>query len=288
MTTFGIAEWFGHDFLSLDPTARQRLARVALGSDRSEPCPYRGGTCSKAGGVCSIREYDDDGTGRIDTATAGPMVITCPNRFEQDQMLVHWLAEITGLTEGVKMAREVPFMIARSGKPAGKIDLVVATDNQELRWFGLEVQAVYFSGDAMAPEFRHLQTDEETTPPYPQGRRHPDWRSSTAKRLMPQLQAKVPTLRRWASRIAVAVDAVLFEEAMGGASTNPSHDVDSGDVIWLVSELRDGELRRRHWEVLTLEESCDRLLAAHPIGRVDFETHLRSMLRAIPTGTMHD
>jgi len=97
--------------------------------------------------------------------------------------------------------------IARSGKPAGKIDLVVATDNQELRWFGLEVQAVYFSGDAMAPEFRHLQTDEETTPPYPQGRRHPDWRSSTAKRLMPQLQAKVPTLRRWASRIAVAVDA---------------------------------------------------------------------------------
>lgn len=284
MTTFGIAEWYGHDFLSLDPSVRQGLARVALAGEKSQPCPYRGGTCAKAGGVCAIREYDDDGTGRIDIAAAGPLVITCPNRFEQDQMLVHWLAEITGLTEDVKMAREVPFMIARSGKPAGKIDLVVATDNQDLRWFGLEVQAVYFSGNAMTPEFRLLLSDVEATPPYPRGRRHPDWRSSTAKRLMPQLQAKVPTLRRWASRIAVAVDAVLFQEAMGGPSDNPRHDVDSGDVIWLVSELEKGELRRRHWEVLTLEESCERLLAAQPIGRTDFETHLRSMLRAIPTG----
>ena len=34
MTTFGIAEWFGQDFLSLDPTARQRLARVANGAAR--------------------------------------------------------------------------------------------------------------------------------------------------------------------------------------------------------------------------------------------------------------
>ncbi len=284
MTTFGIAEWFGHDFLALDPTERQRLARAALAGQKSEPCPYRGGACSKAGGVCSIREYDDDATGRIDTTAAGPMVVTCPKRFEQGQMLIHWLAEITGLAGEVMVAREVPFMLARSGKPAGKIDLVVATGGQELRWFGLEVQAVYFSGDRMEPEFRHLLTDGEAPPPYPQGRRHPDWRSSTAKRLMPQLQAKVPTLRRWASKIAVAVDAVLLEEAMGGPSENPNHDIDSGEVIWLVSQPEGGELQRRHWEVLTLEESCERLLAAAPVGRAVFEERLRSMLQPVNAG----
>lgn len=168
-------------------------------------------------------------------------------------------------------------------KPAaGKIDLVVATDDRELRWFGLEVQSVYFSGDAMRPEFEHLRDDAGERPPFPLGKRHPDWRSSTAKRLMPQLQTKVPTLARWGSRVAVAVDSVLFDEAMGGASEQPVRDIDAGDVIWLVSALHDGQLHQHHWEVLSLAESCDRLLAADPIARTDFENLLRTRLR--PSG----
>ena len=118
-----------------------------------------------------------------------------------------WLAEIVGFDPGLtKVAREVPFMkSASTGKHAGKIDLVVAR-SEPWSWYGLEIQAVYFSGDKMEQEFEVLKDDARSDPPFPVGNRRPDWRSSGAKRLMPQLQVKGPTLRRWGSKIAVAVD----------------------------------------------------------------------------------
>ena len=180
------------------------------------------------------------------------------------------------------VAREVPFMRnTNTSRPAGKIDLVVAVDQHELRWFDLEIQAVYFSGPGMASEFRELEHDDQDKPPYPQETRRPDWRSSSAKRLMPQLQVKGPTLRRWHSKIAVAVDRPFFIKSLGGPSASPSHDLDSGDVIWLVPELADGRIVRGHWEVLTLEASTAKLLSAAPVQRSDFERTLRAKLQPL-------
>ena len=197
-------------------------------------------------------------------------------------MAVKWLADIVGFRAGdALVAREVPFMkSATTGKTAGKIDLIVATDGDELRWFGLEVQAVYFSGKGMRTEFAQLRHDSQGTPPFPLETRRPDWRSSSAKRLMPQLQVKGPTLRRWHSKIAVAIDETFFAE-IGGPSANPSQDLNTGDVIWLVPELRDSRLTRGHWEVLTLEESSTKLLNASPVSRRAFEDILRSKLNPL-------
>lgn len=97
---------------------------------------------------------------------------------------------------------------------------------------------------------------------------------------MPQLQIKGPTLRRWHSKIAVAVDRPFFA-ALGGPSVQPSQDLDAGDVVWLVPELQDGQLIRGHWEVLTLEASSERLLAADAVTRVDFERVLQQQLQLL-------
>ena len=225
-------------------------------------------------------QYDDELTGASAVTSPGPTVIMCPSRFEQDHLLIDWLTEIVGFGDDAMLAREVPFMRGNDGNHAGKIDLVIATDQHELRWFGLEIQAVYFSGDKMAPEFERCLHDTGTVPLFPTGRRRPDWRSSGPKRLAPQLQVKVPTLRRWGSKIAVAVDRPFFDW-LGGPSAAPSHDVDAGDVIWLVPEVVDGQLVRQHWEALTLEASCEKLLAAEPIPRAEFEQQLRERLRPI-------
>ncbi|MXZ87637.1 MAG: hypothetical protein F4Z07_02145 [Dehalococcoidia bacterium] len=83
------------------------------------------------------------------------------------------------------------------------------------------------------------QLSGEGGAPFPSPVRRPDWRSSSAKRLMPQLQVQVPLLRRWRSKTAVAVERP-FLEALGGASEEPSHDLDAGDVIWMVPELVAG------------------------------------------------
>ena len=182
------------------------------------------------------------------------------------------------------LAREVPFMRSTAtGKHAGMIDLVVASEENGLRWFGLEKQAVYFSGNGMGDDFTNLHQSNHPDPPYPVHNRRPDWRSSSAKRLMPQLQVKGPTLRRWGSKIAVAVDAPFFD-ALGGPSKAPSHDLNSGDVVWLVPELEDGKLVRGHWEVLTLEDSADKLLAADAVARTDFEQALREKLSPLNPG----
>ena len=54
-----------------------------------------------------------------------------------------------------------------------------------------------------------------------------------------------------------------FFEAIGGPSRKVSRDLDGGDIIWLVPQISDEyQLEALHWEVLSLEDSSDKLLAA--------------------------
>lgn len=285
---YGIAEWYGRPFSKLPPKERRHLATVALGDDPEVPnCPFQPNAtpCRKPGGVCSLIRYAPSKTGRIARPKGDPAIV-CPARFQQRSMLMRWFADIVGFArEDAMLAREVPFMHGTAtGKPAGKIDIVLAREsNDELRWYGLEIQAVYFSGKGMASEFLAMKTDRRSKPPFPNAVRRPDWRSSSAKRLMPQLQVKVPTVRRWGSKLAVAVDRPFFD-SIGGPGANPSHDLDDGDVIWLIPKLVSDQaggysLRRGHWEVLTLEETNAKLLAAAPVQRSSFESELRKRLQ---------
>lgn len=268
---YTIAEWFGRPFARLAVADRQAMARAALMEEEPLRCPFQNGqpVCGKRGGVCSIRAGD------------APPVITCPARFGESDLLPKWLARIAGFTE-VFLATEVPFMRSPStGRAAGRVDLVIAKDTEASAWFGLEVQAVYFSGKGMSADFERLRDSTATTPPEPTARRRPDWRSSSAKRLMPQLQIKGPTLRRWGTKLAVAVDAPFFD-AIGGPSAEPSQDLNDGDIIWLVPRITDDyQLAAHHWEVLSLEASCDKLLSAETVRRQEFERVLREKLRPI-------
>lgn len=289
---YGVGEWYG---TPIEVVARrnnlQATADAALGARGAPPCPFDGlgKPCKKKGGVCSLRPFEeqDDGRGLPQAAPA----IVCPKRFEQDTMVVRWLADILDYPpDATRVAREVPFMRSvATRKPAGKIDLVVARseDDGQLRWCALEIQAVYFSGPGMSNEFRNMAAHTGPDLPFPTATRRPDWRSSSAKRLLPQLQVKVPTIRRWAAKMAVAVDRAFFD-AIGGPSSQPNQDLDSGDIIWLVPEMYHETvadrfwLRRGHWEVQTLEEASNRLLAADTVPRTDFEAVLRDKLETLP------
>lgn len=113
---------------------------------------------------------------------------------------------------------------------------------------------------------------------------------------MPQLLLKGPILRRWNAKLAVCVDPRFFD-AIGGPSTRPSHDLDSGEVIWLTPDFltdRAGarHICRGHWEILTLEDSQAKLQAAKTLTRSGFEKTVREKLqrlagpfrRATPSG----
>ena len=190
------------------------------------------------------------------------------------------------VSRDVYLASEVPFMRSpTTGREAGRIDLVVAGDGDASDWMGLEVQAVYFSGGRMDADFDVLLSNTEDSPPSPTRRRRPDWRSSSAKRLMPQLEVKVPLLRQWGKKLAVAVDRPFFE-AIGGPSEAPSQDLNDGDIIWLIPEITaDYQLAAYHWEVLPLEASSKKLLSAIRVNRQEFEGALRGKLRHIGGST---
>ena len=287
---YGIGEWYGRPLLARSGHERAQLANIALDGGDAPICPFRNParSCSKRGGVCSIQKYTHGRDGRVGEPVDAP-VIVCPIRFTQDDLPIAWMADILGFNANeVMTATEVAFMHGTgTGKAAGKIDLIVARGaSEQLEWHGLEIQAVYFSGKGMQSEFERLQGPSNDIA-FPDAVRRPDWRSSSAKRLMPQLQIKVPTLRRWGAKMAVVVDRQFFD-SIGGESSNPSHDLSDGDIIWMVVDVmptNDGghRLTRGHWEVLTLERSCEKLLAAETVPRDAFLQVLKSKLSKLTT-----
>jgi len=204
---YGIGEWFGRLFTGLTTEERQAFAQQAARKAPSVECPFRASCrafdarsvpgkvlhCTKQGGVCSLREYAQTVTkGSPAVAPAGSLRTTCPHRFLEDGEIFKWVGEVLLGSSEPLVLREIGFLEAAGGGEVGYIDSVLVHPTQRpLHWCALEIQAVYFSGTNMELEFEALKNRRNTLP-FPAGDRHPDYRSSGPKRLMPQLQIKVP------------------------------------------------------------------------------------------------
>ncbi|MFP5442236.1 MAG: NotI family restriction endonuclease, partial [Betaproteobacteria bacterium] len=112
---------------------------------------------------------------------------------------------------------------------------------------------------------------------FPAGRRRPDYRSSGPKRLMPQLQIKVPTLRRWGKKMAVVVDRAFFDSI--GEMDNVA-DISNADIAWFVVRFEEVEGQKRTRIVrdevryTTLERSVEGLTGGKPVPLPVFETRI--------------
>lgn len=162
----------------------------------------------------------------------------------------------------------------------GRIDSVlVHPDLAYLRWCAVEMQAVYFSGPALSDDFPLFLDPAVTGIPYPGKIRRPDYRSSGPKRLMPQLQIKVPTLRRWGKKMAVVVDESFF--ASLGRMDSVS-DVSNSDIAWfIVGFEEEGNVARlvpRDVRYTTLERAVEGLTAGLPVTLGQFETEIMGRL----------
>lgn len=167
-----------------------------------------------------------------------PFVTVCPSRFWDGNEAFRWIGETILGTASPIVVREVAFLSAltdvpdelegegEEGAAVGRIDLVLVDPDDHRDWCALEIQAVYFSGKSMASHLKQYTTTN-MVPVFPDKARRPDYRSSGPKRLMPQLQTKVPTLRRWGKKMAVLVDKPFFSslgkmtrvfDGAGGAS----------------------------------------------------------------------
>lgn len=163
----------------------------------------------------------------------------------------------------------------------GRIDRILVTgDGTGLQWSAVEVQAVYFSGEKMEHLFVQMSQSEGGMLPWPDRIRRPDDRSSGPKRLMPQLQIKVPTLRRWGKKMAVVVDEGFFDAL--GKMEDAGH-VSNADLAWFVCRFRPGGngivLEPAFVKFTTLEHAVVGLTAGAPVTLAEFEEHIVKKLR---------
>lgn len=285
---------------------RQVLAEKQLLQFKANKlCPFKSsGTythlCTKEGGVCSLRLYEQDGNGEVCPADGvrGAIRVVCPFRFHENDEAFDWIGEVAINTSTAKKVGEVGFLESdRSldsggGDDVGRLDMILidtmSLGQDELRWVAAEIQAVYFSGREMASEFkaiaRHIAEGGNGLI-WPTETRRPDYRSSGVKRLMPQLQIKVPTLRRWGKKMAVLIDEAFFKSL---GHMEPIDDLSNADIAWFrvkfsyVPATRRYQVRRGDVLLTTLEESVKGLTAGTPVSRGLFEIRIKQKL--LPVG----
>ncbi len=299
---YGIGEWYGKLFVQLKAEERKRLAKVQALEKKERPtllCPFRSSPkkeiqCTKEGGTCSIRLYLQDGeAGPVSVAPSprGTLVTTCPYRFLQGGTIFRWVGETLLGHPKPLIVTEVGFLErapadAESEEPiprpedVGRIDIVLVRPGRDpLHWCALEMQAVYFSGSSMSKEFKMLRAYSKNTLPFPAAHRRPDYRSSGPKRLMPQLQIKVPSLRRWGKKMGVVVDRNFFDDL---GRMDDVRDVSNCDIAWFVVKYDEKSgsavLTPDFVKFTTLERAVEGLTGGHPVSLAVFEGRIREKL----------
>lgn len=293
---FGIGEWYGRLLDGLNLVERQDFAARALGGKSLRPlCPFRRPLdgkpleCTKDGGVCSLQLYEsvDEVFGKPVPEVHGALRTLCPYRFEESGTVIRWIGETL---LGTSIAIEIPEVGFLRGEPSegksghgddvGRIDLVLVDPKLDpLNWCAVEMQAVYFSGSAMKVEYECARDYAGGGAPFPAKNRRPDYRSSGPKRLMPQLQIKVPTLRRWGKKMAVVVDEAFFS-ALG--RMDDVRDPSNADIGWFVLRLVRKEKVARvepaFVRFTTLERAVEGLTAGLPVTLSEFEQSILAKL----------
>lgn len=269
--------------------------KLAEQNKNEQACPFRTDskypTCTKPGGVCSLQLVSDDG-GQIAEVHGerGKVRALCPYRFHQNNIVFQHIGEQLLDDSDPKQMGEVGFLESTgnldsaAGADVGYIDMILAspraTSELPLKWTPVEIQAVYFSGKEMPIEFRHIR-DTGGALSMPRETRRPDYRSSGPKRLMPQLQIKVPTLRRWGKKMAVVVDVPFFR-SMGEMRT--VSEVSNADIVWyLVDFQRPPHGAHRELIVVeqlytTLESAIEGLTGGVPVSLDHFEGRIEDKL----------
>ncbi len=292
VTRYGAAELYGFDISTLP---FEKIRELASAKTKEVPCPFKPHEpnrpvpkCHKKGGVCSLRQY----TQYKDTIQAvGQPVTTCPSRFLEGKSVFEWVGETLLGTKNPIIISELPFLMSaqlteeeldEDADAVGKIDrILVNPAGDTLKWCALEMQAVYFSGKSMENDFRLMRTWEGPGLLFPQVHRRPDFRSSGPKRLMPQLQIKVPTISRWGKKMAVIIDKAFWQSLR---EMREARDLSNAEIAWFVvsfSETVNSRLALQRHEVhfTTLSNAVEGLTGGTPMSLENFENEIRVRMK---------
>jgi hypothetical protein len=304
---FGIGEWYGKSFAQLTNEERHRYASIQLLPKAEKPpqlCPFlsRSGKdvpCWKPGGICSLRSYEQSvETNAVAVDSIGSTIrTTCPSRFEEANTIYAWIGKVILGNGNAIPVGETPFLERTASgqvldkqtlRKVGRIDnVLVLPGSDPLSWCPVEKQAVYFSGEKMELEFRSMiEKSDDPGLPFPLKNRRPDYRSSGPKRLLPQLEIKVPTLSTWGKKMAVVVDEDFFNHL---GVMREANDLSNAELAWFIVRFsEEGSkfvLQPGRVSITRLKDAIEGLIAGTPIPQPQFEATIRSKLQRITSAS---
>jgi hypothetical protein len=272
-----LAEVFGFPIQNQTDRARQyRQHRL---------CPFNNGeaNCTKTRaddplGVCSVFHHEQP-------------VITCPVRFREDWQLLRDASAFFFPSGTAWTSLGEVRLKDRDGKSVGNIDYVlVAYDDRGrvLDFASLEVQAVYISGNlgGAFKTYMEVQTAEfdwRGALNYP----HPDYLSSSKKRLAPQLVSKGSIMNFWGKKQAVAIQTSFYNTL----PALPEVSQEDADLAWFLYDLVMDEGQKQFRLTLNrtiytrYEDALLRLNSNEPGDLATFVEQLQTKLtRRLATG----
>lgn len=240
MAGYTLGEVFGYPAEDQRPDAnRARAERL---------CRFSGD------GVKCTKVSVEDPLGVCSIVSDGVAVCICPTRFREGTHVEDRASKFFFPPGSVPVVLPEIRLKDAAGKAAGNIDIVLAThENGKVTDFGsIEIQAVYISGNIRRPFARYMKTGSATNPAVKGGSAersgfHPDFLSSSRKRLMPQLKTKGSILNHWGKKQVVVLDTAFF-------ATLPILEQVSekdSDLMWLVYEFRFDRTRGTYVQTLS-------------------------------------
>jgi Restriction endonuclease NotI len=219
-----ISEIFGH---SVDDQSDHAW------SDRNaKRCRFKRSACTKSSkldpiGICSVSDGKEAAS-------------LCPSRFlEGDNIFIDAAKIAFGENTNFAIFPEIRILQVADPenkgalKKIGKVDFVLGKieHNCIVDFCAVEVQAAYFSGLETRSVLKYFMNNKNF------GNldifRRPDFRSSAQKRLIPQLQLKVPVFRRWGKKFFVIVDSQFFNSLPKFRTTSKANS----ELTWLTYSL---------------------------------------------------
>ena len=226
------------------------------------------------------KDKADDPLGVCSVNHQGNKIITCPSRFREDWMILKNAAEFVW-EKGTKWVSlpEIKLNDA-DGHSAGNIDYVIASYDAGGRitdFASIEVQGVYISGNLRNPFRKYMEKPckdfQWEGPNYP----HPDYLSSSRKRLIPQMLYKGGIFKAWGKKQCVAIQKSFFDTL----PELPQTTGDKADIAWFLYDLAYSTAEKQYHLQLVdtiyteFQAALQRVIYTNPGKIVDFVSVLQ-------------
>lgn len=184
-------------------------------------------------GVCSVFNGDDK-------------VITCPVRFREDWIIVENAAKFAFDKDAAWTSLSEIRLNDSDGQSAGNIDYVVVSydkiTGKILDFASVEVQGVYISGNLRNSFEEYMKNPSVDFSWKGKNYPHPDYLSSSRKRLIPQMLYKGGIFKAWGKKQCVVIQESFYKTL----PDLPEVPMEEADIAWFLYDLVFDETEKQY------------------------------------------